>query len=183
MTHVQETIGRATIKIEGKVNATVVTTKFSVRQPAFDPDITESIPSAAPSATDWTDRPTAWFMRNRWYENVFYAVSRQSIAGTSGYCFVMSGITAPNEECLRVVLTKRTGNANPFDRAEVALILMGRPIRQSPGLALQSRAAGAAGDNIANYLEGENLTPNRLFEHRTERIDINDRVIYIERQP
>ena len=101
----------------------------------------------------------AWFIANRWYRQTYYAVAQGYVPGGIGSC--TAGGT-----CLTV-----NNLPAPFNNKRLILVFAGRALDGS------TRPT----NNLANYFEGENFTPNDLiFEHRSGvPTAINDRVVIV----
>ena len=130
-------------------------------------DLASSLPAfgatAPPTAgLDTTD----WFIRNRWYELVYYAVAPPTLP------FGVGGACAIGTNCLQV---RYPGQATADHKAEEVLILMGRP--SCANGTCQDRTIGG----LNQFLEGTNQTSTSLFLHRAGRLDGNDRIVSRDR--
>ena len=127
-----------------------------------------TIPLPAPSylavtSSDLAVNPSgAWFIRNQWYRQTYYAVSPGFVPGAGAAC------NPPNPPF--PCLTVRNLPAPTNNKAAI-LVFAGRALNGS------TRPSA----DPANYLEGENSTPADLvFEHRAGTpTAINDRVVVV----
>jgi hypothetical protein len=112
----------------------------------------------------------AWFIKNEWYKQTYYAVSPgYSPGGVPVGSLANCNPLPATPSCLKV-----NNLPAPSDNKGVILVLAGRALNGS------SRPSG-----IANYLEGANLTAANdttpfVYEHRTGvPTAINDRVVVV----
>ena len=120
---------------------------------------------------DPNNSTTGWFVRNKWYQLAYYALSPSHAAsGTAPRSCTASPLT-----CLSVA------NVTPSDRQRAILILAGRSL---PG---QVRPSGS----IADFLEFGNAASPAAFERQPVSIAIapalkkpfNDRVVVVDANP
>jgi type II secretory pathway pseudopilin PulG len=113
-----------------------------------------------------TNPNIAWFLSNQWYRQTYYAISSGYRPSSVGSCNPPDP-SAPS--CLTV--NNLPGQTN---NKQAILIFAGRALDG------QIRT-GPPGNNLPNYLEGENSTPGDLiFEHRAGNpTTINDRVVVV----
>ncbi|HYQ94430.1 MAG TPA: hypothetical protein VEP70_06325 [Burkholderiales bacterium] len=130
--------------------------------------ITLPAPGYLPRLTNpsTTNPNIAWFLSNQWYRQTYYAISSGYRPGSVGSCNPPDP-SAPS--CLTV--NNLPGQIN---NKQAILIFAGRALDG------QIRT-GPPGNNLPNYLEGENSTPgNLIFEHRAGNpTTINDRVVVV----
>lgn len=109
---------------------------------------------------------TDWYIRNKWYKLVLYAVASSFAPGGSGSC------TLPSDNCFTV--TNLTGSNNK----RAILVFAGRTI----GAQNRTVAPGA----VASYVEGENINANpaatladRTYEQTPRSTAINDKLVVV----
>jgi len=126
--------------------------------------VTITIPLATPkylpivSGNPAVNPNGAWFISNQWYRQTYYAVSQNYLTGASPPC--TAGTT-----CLTV-----NNLPTPNNNKQAILVFAGRALDG------QTRPSGT----LANYLEGQNATPDLTFEHRSgTATSINDRVVVV----
>ena len=111
---------------------------------------------------DQSNATTGWFMRNRWYEVMFYAAVRSATVATTP--------TAPGcttgTDCLSV------GNlAAPTDNKRSLLVLAGRSLT---GTTTVSRS-------LPDFLDtAQNRSANRIFEKLPVNATSNDRFVVVQ---
>ncbi len=111
---------------------------------------------------DASNPATGWFMRNRWYEVLYYAAARSATAAALP---AAPGCTT-GTNCLSV------GNlATPSDNKRALIVLAGR---SRIGTAGASRA-------LTDFLDtAENRTANRVFEKLHVNATSNDRFVVVQ---
>ena len=126
--------------------------------------VTITIPLATPkylpivSGNPAVNPNGAWFISNQWYRQTYYAVSQNYLPGASPPC-------AAGTTCLTV-----NNLPTPNNNKQAILVFAGRALDG------QTRPSGT----LANYLEGQNATPDLTFEHRSgTATSINDRVVVV----
>jgi hypothetical protein len=98
---------------------------------------------------------TGWFISNEWYKLTYYAVSSGNAPGGSGTC-----VTGGTPACLTV--NAPSGPTSP----NAILILAGRNIGAG------SRPSGT----LANYLEGDNIDGDLIFDKKPLSPTFNDHI-------
>ena len=112
---------------------------------------------------DETNATTGWFVRNRWHQVTYYAVSPGYSPDGWGWC-----ATPPDTpSCIRVT------NAPSVDGNRAALAFAGRSLS----------GTARPNDQIGDFLEGTNAAgvgTDYIFETRTQTRTFNDRVSVID---
>lgn len=150
--------GTTNVDAQVNVQLTIVgnPAQFTLTRPRLDPALTD--PNLAFGAA------TAWFTRNQWHRNIYYAVAPQNAGQTWSTPCATLGCLQITMQDLANGTTATTNNRNGV------LVLMGRSLV----------TLANPDNNVANYLELANRPPggNHLqFVTGPARPNFNDRVV------
>ena len=126
----------------------------------------------SPSTSQYLTRPTSpstpntdWFFDNQWYRLTYYAISTGYAPGQTASC-----VAGGSPLCLSV-----NNLSSPTNNKRAVLVFAGRAGHKSDG-SDQTRPSSL----LADYLEGENLTPaDRIFESSIRSDSFNDKVVVL----
>lgn len=117
------------------------------------------MPCPSPVSSAASGSPLRWFTRNRWYRLLYYAADSSVLPGGLGVC------TAP---CLTV------NGLTPADDKGALLVLAGKALDSQRSRPI----AGSATES--DYFEGQNLSPDGVFETQRRGAGFNDRVVILD---